>query len=335
MVSSDHVSFPAYLGVDVGGTTIKIGIVDDSGRSLAHGKIDTDHERGPEDGVRRIIDFAEGLFAEAGLNWEQIRAVGLGTPGTMDVKQGMLLHMPNMSGWDDFPIRSYLAEQTGKPVAFLNDANAAAYGEYWVGRGQEYDSLIMFTLGTGVGGGVIIHDTTLDGEHSHGSECGHIIIDSSADARQCPCGQFGHLEAYVSATSVAKRTQEMLADGAESSLQAIQSEHGEVSSLDVAKHAEQGDAFANQMIRETGHYLATGITSALHIIDPDIVVLGGAMNFGGHQTRAGRAFLEAIRQRIRELTFPVLEENTIIDFATLGSDSGYIGAAGVARKQFG
>ncbi|MBL98282.1 MAG: glucokinase [Rhodopirellula sp.] len=335
MVSLDHISFPAYLGVDVGGTTIKIGIVDNSGRSFAHGKIDTDHERGPEDGVRRIIELAEGLLAESGLNWEQIRAIGLGTPGTMDVKQGMLLHMPNMSGWDHFPIRSYLADQTDKPVAFLNDANAAAYGEYWVGRGQECDSLVMFTLGTGVGGGIIIQDITLDGAHSHGSELGHITIDSSADARQCPCGQFGHLEAYVSATSVAKRTQEQLDEGEESSLQTTWLEQGMVSSLDVATHAEQGDEFANRMIRETGHYLAIGITSVLHMIDPDIVVLGGAMNFGGHQTRAGQAFLEAIHQRIRELTFPVLAENTIIDFATLGSDSGFIGAAGVARKQFG
>lgn len=335
MESAENLHIPVYLGVDVGGTSIKIGIVDDSGRSLAHGNIDTEHEKGPQDGVDRIIAFARELLTTTEVTWEKIVAIGLGTPGTMDIKKGMLLHMPNMSGWDDFPIRDYLSEQAGKPVAFVNDANAAAYGEYWVGRGQEYESLIMFTLGTGVGGGIIVHDNSLDGEHSHGSECGHIIIDSSPDARICPCGLSGHLEAYVSARSVALRTVEQLQSGSESSLQQVLQNQETITALDVANHAEQGDALALQIVKETAEYLASGIVSAMHIIDPDIIVLGGAMNFGGHEQQTGRMFLERIRERVYELTFPVLVENTIIDFATLGSACGYIGAAGVARRQLG
>jgi len=323
---------PAYLGVDVGGTSIKIGIVDDAGRSLAHGKIATEHEKGAADGVARILEFSSGLLVEAGVTWDDIRAIGLGTPGTMDVKEGKLLHMPNMSGWDFFPIRSYLQDQSGKPVAFVNDGNAAAYGEYWVGRGSEHDSVVMITLGTGVGGGIILQDLVLHGDNSHGSECGHIVIDSGPDARICPCGQLGHLEAYVSATSLVKRVKEKLDAGEVSSLRA---EGDSLTALDIASHAEQGDELARASIKETAVLLGRGITSIMHIIDPGIVVLGGGMDFGGVESAMGKIFLETIRQTVTELTFPVLAENTIIDFATLGSSCGYIGAAGVARKYFG
>jgi len=323
---------PAYLGVDVGGTSIKIGIVDDAGRSLAHGKIATEHEKGAADGVARILEFSSGLLAEAGVNWDDIHAIGLGTPGTMDVKEGKLLHMPNMSGWDFFPIQSYLQDQSGKPVAFVNDGNAAAYGEYWVGRGSEHDSVVMITLGTGVGGGIILQDVVLHGDNSHGSECGHIVIDSGPDARICPCGQPGHLEAYVSATSLVKRVKEKLDAGEVSSLRA---EGDSLTALDIASHAGQGDELARASIKETAVFLGRGITSIMHIIDPGIVVLGGGMDFGGSESEMGRIFLETIRQTVTELTFPVLAENTIIDFATLGSSCGYIGAAGVARKYFG
>ncbi|MBH58405.1 MAG: ROK family protein [Planctomycetaceae bacterium] len=326
---------PAYLGVDVGGTSIKIGIVDDAGRSLAHGKIATEHEKGAADGVARILEFSSGLLGEAGVNWEDVRAIGLGTPGTMDVKEGKLLHMPNMSGWDFFPIRSYLENESGKPVAFVNDGNAAAYGEYWVGRGSEHDSVVMITLGTGVGGGIIMHDIALHGDNSHGSECGHIVIDSGPDARICPCGQPGHLEAYVSATSLVKRVQEKLRAGEVSSLSSLLTEGGSLTTLDIANHGEQGDELARASIIETAVLLGRGITSIMHIIDPGIVVLGGGMNFGGSESEMGKIFLETIRQTVTELTFPVLAENTIIDFATLGSSCGYIGAAGVARKYFG
>ncbi|MBA63472.1 MAG: glucokinase [Planctomycetaceae bacterium] len=335
MSAEESPVLPVYLGVDVGGTSVKIGIVDDTGRSLAHGKIATEHEKGPQDGVARILSFARGLLNEAGIVWEDIQALGLGTPGTMNVREGKLLHMPNMSGWNFFPIRNYFQEQSGKPVAFINDGNAAAYGEYWVGRGREHDSLVMVTLGTGVGGGVILQDGALHGDNSHGSECGHIIIDSSPDARVCPCGQPGHLEAYVSATSLVKRAEEQLIAGEASSLAETMEENGSFSALDIANHAEQGDPFAEAIIVETAELLGRGITSIMHIIDPGIVVLGGGVNFGGRESETGKKFLETIRKTVAELTFPVLAENTIIDFATLGSSCGYIGAAGVARKQFG
>ena len=175
----------------------------------------------------------------------------------------------------------------------------------------------MFTLGTGVGGGIILEDIALHGENSHGSECGHIIIDSSPDARICPCGQRGHLEAYVSATSLVKRAKERLSAGETSSLTSVLREDGVMTALDIANHAEQGDIFAKDLVVETAEFLSRGITTMMHIIDPAIVVLGGGMNFGGSASPIGQIFLETIRRTVTELTFPVLAENTIIDLSLI------------------
>jgi len=186
---------PYFLGIDVGGTNIKFGVVDDRGRSLAHGKIITQEERGPRDAVRRVKAAAEDLVGGVGLSLADLAAIGLCTPGTMDIPRGMFLEPHNLPHWYYFPIRDCVAEAFGLPTAFANDANAAAYGESWVGSGQKFHSIVMLTLGTGVGGGIIIGDLSVDGENSHGSECGHIIIDNSPTARMCGCGQPGHLEA--------------------------------------------------------------------------------------------------------------------------------------------
>src|SRR5690606_10042678 len=135
---------------------------------------------------------------QAGLTPDKIARVGLGSPGTHDIPAGMLLDPPNLPGWVNFPIRDRVQALCGLPLTFANDANCAAYGEYWVGSGKEFNSLVLFTLGTGIGSGIILDDMQLVGAHSHGGECGHSIIDYQPDARLCGCGNTGHLEAYCS-----------------------------------------------------------------------------------------------------------------------------------------
>ena len=141
---------------------------------------------------------------------DEVVAVGLATPGTMDIARGMLLQPHNLPHWWDFGIQDCLRQVCQKPVSFANDANAAAFGEYWVGSGTEHHSIVLFTLGTGVGGGIIIGDFSLDGENSHGGELGHVIIDCNDTARMCGCGQRGHLEAYANARGVVQRALEEL-----------------------------------------------------------------------------------------------------------------------------
>lgn len=325
---------PLFAGVDVGGTSVKIGIVDDLGRPLGWTSIATDATRGPDDGTRRIGQAVCQLIDQIGLPREQVAGVGLGTPGTMDIPAGMLLDPPNLPGWIDFPIRDRLSQECQLPVSFTNDAAAAAYGEYWVGSGKSLPSMVMLTLGTGIGGGIIINDKSIDGEHSHGAECGHIIIDCRDDARVCSCGQPGHLEAYASALAVIRRTQEALDAGARTSIGQRLSAGETLTPLLLAQEAEAGDALALEIVLDTARYLGIGLTSLMHTIDPSCVVLGGAMTFGGNASPLGRRFIERIREEVRRRAFPVVAK-TPIEYAALGGDAGYIGAAGMARAQVG
>ncbi|MBI2826030.1 MAG: ROK family protein [Planctomycetia bacterium] len=324
---------PLYVGVDLGGTNIKVGVVDDQGLPLSRLSIRTDPKRGPEDGAQRMAEAVGQAIRQAGATRDQVARVGLGSPGTMDIPAGLLLDPPNLPGWMNFPIRARLEKHCGFSVTFENDANAAAYGEFWVGCGRALRSMVMFTLGTGIGCGVIIDDLILQGEHSHGAECGHIIIDHRPDAPLCSCGQTGHLEAYCSAKGVVRRTREALARRPEGTLARAVAAGEELTPLTLAREAEAGDALSLEIVLDTARYLAVGVVNLMHTIDPNGVVLGGAMTFGGHESRLGRRFLEVVREEVHRRAFPVLAERTMIDFATLGGDAGFIGAAGVARLE--
>ncbi len=324
---------PFFVGVDLGGTNTKIGVVDDLGRPLSFVSIPTQVERGPEDAVCRMAEGIREAVRQAGISLDRVVRVGLGSPGTMDIPRGMLLKPVNLVGWDDFPIRDRLSFHCGKPVAFINDAAAAAYGEYWVGSGRGFHSLVLLTLGTGIGCGIIVGDLSIDGENSHGAECGHIIIDPADDARWCNCGQRGHLEAYASATAVVRRTRDALEANLPSSLHKRLEAGETLTPKLIAEEAEKGDALSRDIIFETARYLGIGIATLIHTIDPNGVLLGGAMTFGGMGSLLGREFLERIRTEVRRRIFPLLAQRTKIDFAALGADAGFIGAAGVARVE--
>lgn len=322
---------PFYIGVDVGGTSIKIGVLDDLGRTLAYTSFPTEGEKDTADGIRRITNVVQHLLSSSKLAVSEVAAVGLGTPGPMDIKRGYILDPTNIPGWRHYPIRDRLADALGKPVTYANDANAAAYGEYWVGTGKNHPSLVMITLGTGVGGGIIIGDLSIEGENSFGSEIGHVAVDYGPQARMCPCGQPGHLEAYASATAVIARTTEQIQAGRPSSLKGLLTKNHKLTGLQIAQAAEADDELALEVILSTADYLARGIVILMHTVDPAAIVLGGAMNFGGSQNPLGRQFLARIKQGVDRQTFSLLSQRIVIDFASLAGDAGYIGAAGLAR----
>jgi glucokinase len=331
-ISVDDAEGPFFAGVDVGGTTIKIGAVDNLGRPLSWLSIHTDGEKGPQDAAARIAKAIKKAVSEAKLTIKDIAFVGLATPGTMDIPAGKILNAHNLPSWNDSPPRDLVSEACNKPVAFANDANAAAYGEFWVGSGKSFHSMVMFTLGTGVGGGVIVGDTMVEGEHGIGGELGHMIIDYHENARMCGCGHRGHLEAYCSATAVVKRTQEALETGRASSLK--RRSKAKLTPLVIADEAEKNDELALEIIDDTARYLAVGMVTIMHTIDPGAVVLGGAMNFGGRETELGRRFLARVQQEVALRALAPLATRTTIDFASLGGDAGYIGAAGIARLAY-
>lgn len=318
--------------MDVGGTSMKIGIVDDQGNTLAYTAIPTEEPKGPDDAMRRVAAAAHGLTAELGIAATEVHRVGLGTPGSQDIPKGLLIEPPNHPHWHHFPIVQCLEAHIGFKVSFANDANAAAFGEFWIGTGRVHSSMILLTLGTGVGGGIIIHNSLVVGHNSFGGECGHIVIDPSPTARLCAWGGGrGHLEAYASATAVALRAREELAAGAVSSLS---NAPDTVTAKRIYEAACAGDAWSMKIIEETADYLAVGITTMVHMIDPGLVVLGGAMNFGGADSSVGRHFLDRVRSSFRNRSFDYVARGTTIDFASLGSDAGYLGAAGIARMEY-
>ncbi len=317
---------PHFVGLDVGGSAMKAGVVDDKGQPLASVSLPTEAYRGQEFGLERMCESIRQAVAAANLKMEQIAALGVATPGTMDIPAGLILDPPNLKPWRNVPVRDHIHRVFGLPTAFQNDANAAAFGEFWAGVGRDVHSMVLFTLGTGVGGGIIIGDLVIEGEHSHGAELGHMKIEMT-NPRQCGCGRWGCLEAYASATAVVKRAQEALAQaGVRSALSKATNKVGGLTARDIFDAAAAGDALADKIVEDTAFYLAVGTTNVLHTIDPDMVVFGGGM------IAAGETFLERIRKHVNELALPVPAAKSKIKYAQLGSDAGFIGAAACARQ---
>jgi glucokinase len=333
-LSGSGIQKPFFVGIDVGGTNIKLGLVDDTGRTLAYHTMRTEQDKGAEDACVRMGLAVRQIIREANVSSADVVRAGLATPGPMDIPTGMLLRPGNLPGWWDFPIRARTSHHVGTPVTFANDANAAAYGEYWRGAGAQFRSMVLLTLGTGIGGGIIVGDTLIEGEHSCGSECGHIIVNPADDAPMDSLGKRGSLEAHANATAVVERAMAAVRSGNASTMAQRLAAGEPITPRVVAEAAEKGDELAHKVVMETAYWLAIGIVTLVHTIDPDAVVLGGAMNFGGNDSELGREFLQRIRDEVRPRLLEPLRDKVRIEFASLGGDAGYIGAAGLARLEY-
>jgi glucokinase len=314
-----------FVGLDVGGTSMKAGVVDDNARPLCAVSLPTEAARGQIFGLERMCETIRLAIQTSGARLEDVKAIGVATPGTMDIPAGIILDPPNLQPWKNVPVRQYVHDVFQLPTAFQNDGNAAAFGEYWGGVGKGVRSLVLFTLGTGIGGGIIIGNQVIEGEHSHGAELGHTKIEMT-HPRQCGCGRWGCLEAYASATAVIKRAREALVEhGGKASVLAAALAKQEVGARDIFLAAAK-DELARKIVEDTAYYLAVGAVNLMHTIDPDMVVFAGGM------IAAGKPFLERIREHVRAMAFPVPAARTKICYARLGSDAGFIGAAGCARQ---
>ena len=317
-----------YVGLDVGGTTMKAAVVAGSGAVSPHVSLPTRPERGQDAGLATMAEAIRQATKVAGLGLGDIAAIGVATPGLMDIKLGLILDPPNLKPWRNVPVRDFVAGEFGKPTAFQNDANAAALGEFWLGAGKEFASMVLFTLGTGVGGGIILGGKVLEGEHSHGGEVGHMRIELPDRGRLCGCGRRGCLEAYGSATAVVARTREALATHAgPTSLRGLltDADGGEMTSREIFVAADAGDELARKIVEETAYYLALGACQLIATVDPELICYGGGM------TAAGAPFLARMDHHVRELGLSYPASKVAVRYATLGSDAGFIGAAAGAR----
>ncbi len=310
------------FGIDVGGTTVKLAFFDEWGHMLRAWEIPTVTENG---GERILPDIAQAIMEhlrQTDVEREDIIGIGVGVPGPVDGK-GVVNRCVNL-GWGVFNIASELSRLTGLPVKAGNDANVAALGEYWKGGGAGYGSMVMATLGTGVGGGIVIDGQLLHGAHGSGGEVGHMVLNPH-EAEACGCGKHGCAEQYCSATGIARIAGELLAaSDTPSCLRAI----AQPVAKDIFDAGKAGDPLALEILDRYFDYLGQFLGSLCSVIDPEIVVLGGGVS------KAGQMLLAGVEPYFHKYVFHAASQ-VKLGIAKLGNDAGAFGAFKLALDAFG
>ncbi|HSM36763.1 MAG TPA: ROK family protein [Longimicrobiales bacterium] len=317
------------VGVDIGGTNVVVGALPEDGSQLVGvSKIATEASRGPKhvvDSIVALIADAIDAVEEAGAARSDVAGVGIGSPGPLDRSTGTVIETPNL-GWRNFPLRDLISNRVDLPATLDNDANCATYGEWWLGAGRNVDTLVGLTLGTGIGGGIVLNGKLYHGVNDAAGELGHTTIDSTG--RKCKCGNYGCLEAYASGPAIALRAVEGLESGAESILPDLVSGRLEAITAAVVYEAVVlGDAFAEEVMKETAKFLGAGIANIINSLNPEMVVVAGGV------TRAGELLFRPLRAEVRRRAFKHAEEACRIVPGALEGTAGVIGAAGVFRTE--
>lgn len=320
------------IGVDLGGTNIVVGALPmdgGDGEVLALRSVPTDAQRGAKFVVDRIIGLIQEVRAEVvserGGTPDDVAGIGIGSPGPLDRRTGTVINTPNL-GWRNFPLRDLIANAVGLPACLDNDANCATYGEWWLGAAKNVDNLVGLTLGTGIGGGIVLNGEIFHGVSDAAGEIGHMTIDSTG--RRCKCGNYGCLEAYASGPAIALRAVEGIEVGAESLLPALVDGRLEnVTAATVYEAVVLGDPYANEVMRETAKFLGAGIANIINILNPEMIVIAGGV------TRAGDHLFVPLRAEVRRRAFKSAEERCQIVSARLPGTAGVIGAAAVFKKE--
>jgi glucokinase len=304
------------IGVDVGGTKIAAAVVTPEGEVL-------NEVRYPSSGPKERLLSSMARSVNEVRDGFEVGGVCLAVPGTVSTVENKIIDAPNLHTIEGIPLKDELEERTGLTTTVENDANAAAWGEFRFGAGSEVSHLIFITLGTGVGGGVISHGVLLRGAQGAGGEMGHITIQATGP--RCGCGNHGCLEALASGTAIARRAREVASEEPDSALGQLAVERA-VLGEDVARLARQGDEAAISVLRETGVWLGIGLAGFVNVFNPEIIAIGGGA------ARAGDLILDAARHEVRLRAMSPSRDLVEIKEATLGADSGVLGAAALARN---
>ena len=311
-----------FIGLDLGGTNLKAGMLDQDANILCKFSVPTEAAEGPDHVIDVMVHAAERTLTESGVDKKDVAAIGIGAPGTLSHRKGVVYRTPNMPRWKDVMLRRIMRQRMGIPVNLENDANAAAYGEFWAGAGKDVDDMIMFTLGTGVGGGVITEGRLVHGFFENAAELGHMLVVPGG--RLCGCGQRGCLEAYASTSSVVRIVNESIIVGEPSILKKRIDRAEIIECKDVADAVLEGDGLAARIWDQACRHLAVAFVALQHITNPHCVVMAGGM------TLAGDLLLKRVIKHFDELTWDLIPDQPNIMLATLGTDAGLIGAAGLA-----
>ncbi len=314
-----------YIGIDLGGTNIAVGIVDEQGNIKHEKSCATKSERKSQEIIDDIITLVLNILEEVHMDLEEIKAIGIGIPGLAD-KNGNVIFCVNL-GWRNVPLRDMLAKALHKPIYIDNDATVAALAEYENGSMKKCNSGLMITLGTGIGGGIILNGEVYSGFNGVGSELGHIVVGENF--YDCNCGRNGCLETFASSTAIIKHTIKLIEETNENSI-IIEKAGGNIKNIDakmIFDSAKEGDKIANLAVNRLVKYLGTGIINIVNFIDPEIIVLGGGV------AGAGEYLLNRITNEVMAnkyyIDLPIAE----IVLAKLGNKAGIIGAAMIAKHE--
>ncbi|MDD6214858.1 MAG: ROK family protein [Firmicutes bacterium] len=312
-----------YIGIDLGGTNIAAGLVDDSGKIICDKSIPTGAERNYTEIVKDMAELSKEIIVKSGVSIEDVKAVGIGSPGSIDNKNGICTYSNNIN-MENANISGEFKKYLDLPVNLENDANAAAYGEYTI-NGNDVESFVFVTLGTGVGGGVVLDGEIYRGFNGVGAEIGHTVVDM--DGEQCTCGRKGCWEAYASVTALIRQTKKAMAENPDSKMHEIAEKEGKVSGRTAFDAAKCGDKAAETVVNKYFEYVAEGITNMVNIFQPNKIIIGGSIS------KEGDYLLKPIREYVEKNDYNRHMEKVQIEIATLFGDAGIIGAALAAKRK--
>ena len=317
------------VGVDLGGTNIVAGaLAEDGSDLLALRSEPTRADQGADAVVDRIARMIDTVIAETiaqtGARRDDVIGVGVGAPGPLDRERGIVVTTPNL-GWTNFPLRDVISERTRLPVRIDNDANCATLGEWWLGAARGANNVIGMTIGTGIGGGIIMGGRLYHGSSDVAGEIGHATIDITG--RRCKCGNYGCLEAYASGPSIADRAREAVgADDEAFLVLMVGGDASKITAATVYEAAKLGDDVALDVVRETSRFLGAGIANLLNIFNPDVVVIAGGV------TQAGETLFGPLRREVRKRAFkPAVEACQIVPGTLVAA--GVVGAVAAYKQQ--
>ncbi len=314
------------IGIDLGGTKISTALVDADGQIIAHDYRETQAEKGQALVVNRMVDAVRQVMEQADTSKDQVKAVGIGAPGPLDIHTGVVVAPPNLPGWQDVPLKELIEERVGIETFLENDANAAALAEHRFGAGRAVDHMIYVTVSTGVGGGLILDGRLYHGAEGAAGEIGHITVLPNGPL--CGCGNRGCLEALAAGTAIAKRAREVVSQGVSTRITDLANdEPARITAKLVAEAAEQGDFEAQKILSEAMSYLGIGMASLVNLFNPQIIVIGGGLS------NLGERLLEPVRRGIARHAFVASAQTVRVVLAELGDKAGVLGAAAVAMTQ--
>ena len=325
MMGSQFRGLPV-LAIDVGGTKIRIAIISGKGKIIAKEQRLTLADEGLEAVTGRIISGIDRLLRLKNLAPSQLHSIGIAAAGAIDSEKGLVTSSPNLPGWCDVPLRDIVKSKYGVDTFLINDASAAALGEHEFGAGRGVNNLIYLTVGTGIGGGIIIDGKLYLGPSGSAGEIGHMTID--VNGQRCSCGNTGCLETLASGTAMAKEAIKRIKQGEKSSLTEIvggKIENITAETVEVA--ARGGDSLASEVISEAATYLGVGMVNLVNIFNPEMIIVGGGV------AKMGDLLLNPVRQVVQERAFQLPAQAVRIVQAQLGDDSGLLGAAAFAFQQ--